>query len=72
MEPTPWLGRRPCLPDMLPVIGRSPRHGGLWFDFGHQHLGLTLGPVSGRLLADLVTGAPPFIDPAPYAAERFG
>ena len=72
LEPTPWLGRRPCLPDMLPVIGRSPRHGGLWFDFGHQHLGLTLGPVSGRLLADLITGAPPFIDPAPYAAERFG
>jgi D-amino-acid dehydrogenase len=71
LEPAPWLGRRPCLPDMLPVIGASPRHRGLWFDFGHQHLGLTLGPVSGRLLADLVTGATPFIDPAPYAAGRF-
>ena len=42
--PQPWLGRRPCLPDMLPVIGPAPRHKGLWFDFGHQHLGLTLGP----------------------------
>ena len=43
-EPKPWLGRRPCLPDMLPIIGPAPRHKGLWFDFGHQHLGLTLGP----------------------------
>ncbi len=72
LESEPWLGRRPCLPDMLPVIGRAPRHSGLWFDFGHQHLGLTLGPVSGRLLADLVTGAEPFLDPAPYAVGRFG
>ncbi len=71
-DPTPWLGRRPCLPDMLPIIGPAPRHRGLWFDFGHQHLGLTLGPISGRLLADLVTGATPFTDPAPYAATRFG
>ena len=68
----PWLGRRPCLPDMLPVIGAAPRHKGLWFDFGHQHLGLTLGPVSGRLLAQLMTGEAPLIDPAPYRAERFG
>jgi D-amino-acid dehydrogenase len=68
----PWLGRRPCLPDMLPVIGAAPRHKGLWFDFGHQHLGLTLGPVSGRLLAEIITGEAPLIDPAPYRAERFG
>jgi len=72
LEPAPWLGRRPCLPDMLPIIGAASRRRGLWFDFGHQHLGLTLGPVSGRLLADLVTGAAPFIDPAPYKVERFG
>ena len=44
LDPAPWLGRRPCLPDMIPVIGPAPRHKGLWFDFGHQHLGLTLGP----------------------------
>jgi len=72
LEPAPWLGRRPCLPDMLPIIGPAARRRGLWFDFGHQHLGLTLGPASGRLLADLVTGAAPFIDPAPYSVERFG
>ena len=67
-----WLGRRPCLPDMLPIIGPAPRHKGLWFDFGHQHLGLTFGPVSGLLLAQLMTGEAPFADPAPYRAERFG
>jgi D-amino-acid dehydrogenase len=67
-----WLGRRPCLPDMLPIIGAAPRHKGLWFDFGHQHLGLTFGPVSGLLLGQLMTGEAPFTDPAPYRAERFG
>jgi len=68
----PWLGRRPCLPDMAPVIGRAPRHKGLWFDFGHQHLGLTLGPVSGLLLAQMMTGETPFVDPEPFRADRFG
>ena len=66
-----WLGRRPCLPDMLPIVGPAPRHQGLWFDFGHHHLGFTLGPVTGRLLAERMTGETPFTDPAPYRAERF-
>ena len=70
-DPQPWLGRRPCLPDMKPVIGRAPRHKGLWFDFGHQHLGLTLAPVSGLLLAQMMMGDAPFVDPTPFAAERF-
>ncbi len=72
VEAKPWMGLRPCLPDMLPVIGQAPRHAGLWFDFGHQHHGLTLGPVTGRLLAEMMTGATPFADPRPFAAERFG
>ena len=67
-----WLGARPCLPDMLPVIGKAPRHAGLWFDFGHQHHGLTLGPATGRLLAEMMTGETPFADPGPFAVERFG
>jgi D-amino-acid dehydrogenase len=66
-----WLGRRPCLPDMLPVIGAAPRHSGLWFDFGHQHLGLTTGPITGRMLAEMMTGETPCVDPTPYRAERF-
>jgi D-amino-acid dehydrogenase len=72
VDTQPWMGARPCLPDMLPVIGQAPRHPGLWFDFGHQHHGLTLGPVTGRLLAEMMTGATPFTDPRPYAVERFG
>ena len=72
LDATPWMGCRPCLPDMLPVIGRGARHKGLWFNFGHQHHGLTLGPVTGRLLAEMLTGEVPFTDPLPYGAERFG
>ena len=71
VEDKPWMGARPCLPDMLPVIDKAPRHKGLWFDFGHQHHGLTLGPVTGRLLAEMMTGEEPFTDPAPYRLDRF-
>ena len=70
-EPTTWLGKRPNMPDSLPVLGRAPGQSGLWLDFGHGHWGLTLGPVCGRLIADMMTGATPFTDPAPYRAERF-
>jgi D-amino-acid dehydrogenase len=72
VEPAPWLGSRPCFPDSMPVIGRAPGQKDLWLDFGHAHWGLTLGPVSGRLLADMMTGAVPFTDPTPYRAERVG
>jgi D-amino-acid dehydrogenase len=72
IDAKPWKGARPCLPDMVPVIGKAPRHAGLWFDFGHQHHGLTLGPTTGRLLAEMMTGETPFTDPKPYAVERFG
>ncbi|MFY9963953.1 NAD(P)/FAD-dependent oxidoreductase [Pseudomonas sp.] len=71
LDAKPWLGRRPCLPDMRPVIGPAARHKGLWFNFGHAHHGLTLGPVSGRLLAEMLTGETTFTDPAPYSAARF-
>jgi D-amino-acid dehydrogenase len=72
VDPKPWLGMRPCTPDMRPVIGAAPRHPGLWFAFGHNHHGLTLGPVTGRLLAEMMTGATPFTDARPYRPERFG
>lgn len=58
VEPAPWYGSRPCLPDMLPLVGPAPRHKGLWFDFGHAHQGFTLGPTTGILLADQMTGGP--------------
>jgi D-amino-acid dehydrogenase len=71
VEAQPWLGARPCFPDSRPVIARAPRHGGLWLACGHAHWGLTLGPATGRLIAEMMTGATPFCDPAPYGADRF-
>jgi len=66
-----WMGSRPCTPDMMPVIGPAPRHKGLWFAFGHAHHGLTLGPVTGRMVAEMVCGEKPFIEPTAFRAERF-
>jgi D-amino-acid dehydrogenase len=71
VEKEPWLGRRPCTPDMVPVLGPAPRHKGLWFNFGHAHHGLTMAAVCGRLLAEQMSGETPFCDPVPYRAERF-
>lgn len=71
VETQPWVGARPCTADMLPVIGAAPRHKGLWFNFGHAHQGFTLGPVSGRLLAELLEGRATVVEPAPYAPQRF-
>lgn len=54
-----WRGHRPCMPDMLPVVGPASGRKGLWFDFGHGHHGLTLGPTTGALLAALIDGEHP-------------
>ena len=67
----PWLGRRPALPDSLPIIGPAPGIPGLWLDFGHGHLGFTQGPVSGQLLAAMMLGETPEVDMRPYRADRF-
>jgi D-amino-acid dehydrogenase len=71
VEAQPWMGCRPCFPDSRPVIGRAPGQSGLWLAIGHAHWGLTLGPATGRMIAEMMTGAAPFCDPAPYGAERF-
>jgi D-amino-acid dehydrogenase len=72
VEDSPWMGSRPCFADSRPVIGPAPGQPGLWLGYGHAHWGLTLGPATGRLLAEMITGATPFCDPAPYGAQRFG
>ncbi|TCD15019.1 NAD(P)/FAD-dependent oxidoreductase [Oricola cellulosilytica] len=72
VEDEPWMGARPVFPDMLPVVGPAPGCPGLWLNFGHGHHGFTLGPATGELLAQMMTGEAPFCDPAPYRAERFG
>jgi D-amino-acid dehydrogenase len=69
---TRWMGARPTLPDYLPAIGRSRRASNLLYAFGHQHLGLTLAPITAELVTALVNGSPPHIDLTPFDLERFG
>ncbi|MEK9717689.1 MAG: FAD-binding oxidoreductase [Candidatus Puniceispirillum sp.] len=71
VEDEPWMGRRPTLVDSLPMIGPAPRHANLWFNFGHQHIGLSMGPGSALLLAAQIAGTPPPIDAAPFRVDRF-
>lgn len=66
-----WMGRRPSIPDSLPVISPSPKLDQVFFAFGHGHLGLTLAAVTGAMIADMATGAAPAIDPRPYRIDRF-
>jgi D-amino-acid dehydrogenase len=72
VEPAPWLGRRPMTPDGPPIIGPAPGQPGMWLAIGHGHWGLALGAATGRLLADLVEGNTPVVDPKPLGIERFG
>ena len=69
--PTIWMGHRPCLPDSMPVLGKTPGHPGLWCAFGHGHLGLTGSVHTGRLLADAMRGQPDSDTLAPFSATRF-
>ena len=71
VEAEPWSGVRPCMPDMLPVVGSAPKHTGLWMHFGHGHQGHTLGPATGRLLAELMSGEPPFTDATAFSPARY-
>ncbi|MBT4043598.1 MAG: FAD-binding oxidoreductase, partial [Rhodospirillaceae bacterium] len=66
-----WMGHRPSMPDSLPVISRSSRFSRVFYAFGHGHLGLSLGAVTGRLIADLVQDRAAEIDTAPFRADRF-
>ena len=66
-----WMGPRPSHPDSKPVIGRSPRHRNVFFAFGHDHLGLTMAGITGKLVAELATGKPTTVDLAPFRPDRF-
>lgn len=70
-DPQPWKGARPCTPDMMPIIGKAPRHEGLFVGIGHAHHGFTLGPATGELLAQTMTGEATAIDLKPFAMSRF-
>lgn len=71
LDDEPWMGRRPCTADMMPIIGPARNQAGLWFAFGHAHHGLTLGPVTGRLIAEMMTGEETLVDARPFRVERF-
>ena len=66
-----WMGFRPSMPDSRPVIDRGRKFKNTFFAFGHGHVGLTLGPITGKLIADLVSDRKPGIDLKPFAVDRF-
>ncbi|SLN65472.1 NAD(P)/FAD-dependent oxidoreductase [Roseisalinus antarcticus] len=66
-----WLGHRPTMPDSLPVIGPSAASPRMILAFGHQHIGLTLGGITGRIVADMAQGRAPNFDIADFSPRRF-
>mgnify|MGYP001569652956 CR=1 FL=1 len=66
-----WMGPRPSLPDSLPVICKAPKHNRLFFALGHQHLGLTQGAITGKLIGQLVSEQKTDIDVSPFCISRF-
>lgn len=67
----PWCGLRPMSPDGVPIIGRTSISN-LWVSTGHGHLGWTMAAGSAKLLADVMSGGKPSLDPRPYSLDRFG
>ncbi len=65
-----WLGLRPSMPDSLPVLGPAPGHPNVILAFGHNHIGLTLGPATGQIVTDLVSGRVPAMNLEPFAPTR--
>ena len=70
-NPQPWCGWRPMTWDSLPIIGRVPKFENAWLATGHNMLGITLAPATGKLVAELITDQNPSVDPKPYAPGRF-
>lgn len=66
-----WYGWRPMTTDSKPIISRSPALNNVWIAAGHNMLGLSMAPATGKLIAELIDDKPPHIDPEPYAVERF-
>jgi len=71
-EAEEWMGQRPSTPDGLPYLGEDTRLPGVICAFGSQHIGLTIGPRLGRMVADIANGNRPNRDPAPYRVNRHG
>ncbi len=70
-EEIEWMGHRPAPADSIPIIGEVPGISGAYMGFGHHHIGLTGGPKTGRLLAQMIAGRTPNTDTSFYAPARF-
>ena len=66
-----WLGFRPTLPDFLPILGPSLKNKNIIYAFGHQHLGWTLGAITGKVISGIVAGEKTNLDLTPYSSKRF-
>ena len=66
-----WMGRRPTLPDAKPIIGRSSKNKNVMYAFGHQHIGWTLGAVTGKAINELAKGSQPNFDISAFSPNRF-
>ena len=66
-----WLGFRPTLPDFLPVIGPSKNYKNIVYAFGHQHLGWTLGAITGKVVSGILANEKTNLDLSPYSSSRF-
>ncbi len=71
VDATKWMGRRPSMPDSLPVIGPASNMPNVWYAFGHGHVGLCGGAPTGRVIADLIAGRSPSVDVVPFSVQRF-
>ena len=71
VDATKWMGRRPSMPDSLPVIGPASKVPNVWYAFGHGHVGLCGGAPTGRAIADLIAGRPPSVNVNPFRVTRF-
>jgi D-amino-acid dehydrogenase len=65
-----WYGWRPMTWDGLPRLDRSPRFSNVWVAAGHNMLGISMGPATGKLMAELIDGRPPHVDPQPFRIGR--
>jgi len=66
-----WRGLRPCTPDGLPIIGHAPGYDNLVIAAGHATIGQSLGPITGKLVCEIVLGCSPALDISPFRPERF-
>lgn len=64
------MGHRPAPADSLPIIGENDKQGRSYSAFGHQHVGLTGGPKTGRLIAEMISGKKPNIDLTPFHPSK--